>query len=194
MKWDKISNQGATAGFRKDWMTQQVDMEGVRNQASQAAGQAALNSGAPRIPVNLNGAYNFKVDAKGRVSLPAKFRKVLSPNLVIAQELKGKCLYVFENADYEAWINELFDKRFGGFDETNELHLGLMLRLKSMAKDVEVDKSGRIMLPSEAREAADIDKDVVIVGSKGRFEIWGAKRYNDSIAAIDLSIFYDKSK
>lgn len=191
--WDRIIGMEATAGFRKDRMTQQVDMEEVRNQAGQAVGQAALVTGAPHIPVNLNGAYRFKVDAKGRVSLPAKFRKVLSPNLVIAQELKGKCLYVFENADYEAWINELFDKRFGGFDETDEQHLGLMLLLKSMAKDVEVDKSGRIMLPAEAREVADIDKDVVIVGSKGRFEIWGAKRYDDSIAKVDLSIFYDKS-
>lgn len=175
-------------------MTQAVDMEEGSSQAGNAGSQVHAQASGPRVPVNLNGAYRFKVDAKGRLSLPSKFRKVLSPNLVVARELADECLYVFENPDYEAWINQLFEKRFGGFDETDQGHLGLLLALKSMAKDVEVDKSGRIMLPAEAREKAGIDKDVVIVGSKGRFEIWDAKRYDDKLSKVDLSIFYDKSK
>ena len=194
MLWDKMFRMEATAGFRKDRMTQTQDIEGVRSQAGLADGQTPQAIGAPRIPVNLNGAYRFKVDAKGRVSLPAKFRKVLSPNLVICQELKGKCVYVFENPDYEAWINELFVKRFGGFNEADETHLDLLLALKSLAKDVEVDKSGRIMIPTDARNVAGIDKEVVIVGSKGRFEIWDAKRYDDKLKKVDLSVFYELSK
>ena len=64
---------------------------------------------APRRDVVLNGEYRFKVDGKGRVSLPAKFRKVLSTQLVVARDLDNECLYVFETPDFEAWITKLFD-------------------------------------------------------------------------------------
>ena len=56
----------------------------------------------PRRDVVLNGEYRFKVDGKGRVSLPAKFRKVLSTQLVVAKDLDNECLYVFETPDFEA--------------------------------------------------------------------------------------------
>ncbi len=46
--------------------------------------------------VDLNGEFRFKVDAKGRVALPAKFRKVLSKDLVVTLELGDECAYVFE--------------------------------------------------------------------------------------------------
>ena len=53
-----------------------------------------------------------------------------------------------------------------------------------------MDASGRIMLTAELREAAGIDKDVVVVGNTGRFEIWDAKRYEQVDADIDLGLFY----
>ena len=46
--------------------------------------------------VDLNGSYSFKTDAKGRVSLPAKFRKVLSDDLVVTSALSGDYLMVFD--------------------------------------------------------------------------------------------------
>ncbi len=67
----------------------------------------------------------------------------------------------------------------------------LRRKLKGRARDVEVDSSGRIMLPAEVRAAAGIDKEVVIVGNTGRFEIWDAKRYEEMNDDIDLSLFYN---
>ncbi len=148
-------------------------------------------SAEPKGPVVLNGEYRFKVDSKGRVSLPAKFRKVLSTQLVVARELENECLYVFESPDFEEWINQLFISHFGKFEPSKKEHQRLLRKLKSLAMDVDVDKTGRIMLPAEAREKVGIEKDVVILGNTGRFEIWDAKRYDEDIEDIDLSVLYD---
>lgn len=145
----------------------------------------------PKGPVVLNGEYRFKVDSKGRVSLPAKFRKVLSTQLVVARELENECLYVFESPDFEEWIDQLFISHFGKFEPSKKEHQRLLRKLKSLAMDVDVDKTGRIMLPAEAREKVGIEKDVVILGNTGRFEIWDAKRYDEDIEDIDLSVLYD---
>ena len=144
----------------------------------------------PKGPVDINGEYRFKVDGKGRVSLPSKFRKVLSKDLVVARELEDQCLYVFETPDYNALVEKLFVDKFGEYKESDRMHVALHRKLKGRARDVEVDASGRIMLTAELREAAGIDKDVVVVGNTGRFEIWDAKRYEQVDADIDLGLFY----
>ena len=132
---------------------------------------------APRRDVVLNGEYRFKVDGKGRVSLPAKFRKVLSTQLVVARDLDNECLYVFETPDFEAWITKLFDSFVEKKHPTKRECRHIMLKLKSLAKDVEVDKTGRIMLPA--------------IGNTGRFEIWDAKRYDEVIDDTDISMLLD---
>ena len=53
--------------------------------------------------VDLNSAYRHKVDAKGRMSLPSTFRKVLSTDLVVTRNPKDECLYVFEPQGFNAW-------------------------------------------------------------------------------------------
>lgn len=147
-------------------------------------------AGQPRTVVDLNGKFSFKVDAKGRVALPAKFRKVLSKDLVVTLELREKCVYVFETPDFNDWVNSLFVSKFGKFNPSDETHNILRMKLKGRANDVEVDASGRIMLPAEVRAAAGIDKDVVIVGNTGRFEIWDAKRYEEVFESVDLGLLY----
>lgn len=155
--------------------------------------QAATNEElveAPRAAVDLNGEFRLKVDGKGRVTLPAKFRKVLSKDLVVTLELKDECVYVFETPDFNKWIDKLFFDRFGEFKESERVQVGMRRKLKARARDVEVDAAGRIMLSPEMRAAAGIDKDVVVVGNTGRFEIWDAKRYDQVDAEIDLGLFY----
>lgn len=144
----------------------------------------------PRKVVDLNGVFRFKVDSKGRVALPAKFRKVLSKDLVVTLELKDECVYVFETPDFNDWVHKLFVDKFGEYKESDRMHVRLRSKLKARANDVEVDASGRIILPAEIRAAAGIDKEVVIVGDTGRFEIWDAKRYEQVDAEIDLGLFY----
>lgn len=140
--------------------------------------------------VDLNGEFHFKVDVKGRLSLPAKFRKALSNDLVVTLNPKLECLYVFQPADFNAWVAKTFDDKFGGYDATNDLHVRLRRKLKARAKDVEVDASGRIMLAADARETVEIDKEVVLVGNTGYFEIWDVKRYEQQNDETDLGLLF----
>lgn len=155
--------------------------------------QAADNGVAeepPRHEVDLNGEFHFKVDGKGRVALPAKFRKVLSKDLVVTPELTKECVYVFETPDFNEWVEKLFIDRFGEYKESDREHVKLRRMLKARARDVEIDASGRIMLSPEVREACGIDKEVVIVGNTGRFEIWDADAYQAMSDEVDLGLFY----
>ena len=70
------------------------------------------------------------------------------------------------------------------------MHVALHRKLKGRARDVEVDASGRIMLTAELREAAGIDKDVVVVGNTGYFEVWDAKRYEAQDDDTDLGVLF----
>ena len=131
----------------------------------------------PQHGVDLNGEFHFKVDGKGRMALPAKFRKVLSKDLVVTPELTNECVYVFETPDFNEWVEKLFIDRFGEYKESDREH-------------VEVDASGRIMLSPEVRAAVGIDKEVVVVGNTGRFEIWDADRFKAMSDEVDLGLFY----
>lgn len=170
---------------RKEGMAKVVDSnDGV--QAAEAAGAAA----GARPAFDLNGEYRFKVDDKGRVSLPSKFRKVISKDLVVTLNPDDECLWVFDPDEFNRWIDQLFVDSFGKYDSSNKQHIKLRSKLKRRSEDVQIDASGRIMLPAKMRGAVDIDKDVVIVGNTGYFEVWDAKRCDEADEDVDLDLLF----
>lgn len=154
-----------------------------------SAGKAAMES-SEKI-VDLNGSFRFKVDAKGRVSLPAQFRKALASDLVVTLDPRDEFLMVFEQPSFNEWVYKLLVEKFGELKPSNRTHLAVRRKLKARARDVEVDSSGRIMLAADQRETVEISKDVVIVGNTGYFEIWDASRYDEMDAEIDLGFLVD---
>lgn len=170
---------------RKEGMTKVVDSnDGV--QAAEAAGAAA----GARPAFDFHGEYRFKVDDKGRVSLPSKFRKVISKDLVVTLNPDDECLWVFDPDEFNRWIDQLFVDSFGKYDSSNKQHIKLRSKLKRRSEDVQIDASGRIMLPAKMRGAVDIDKDVVIVGNTGYFEVWDAKRCDEADEDVDLDLLF----
>ena len=79
---------------------------------------------------------------------------------------------------------------FGGYVASNKQHSRLRTVLKSRAFDVQVDAAGRIALPADQRAEVGVDKDVVIVGNTGYFEVWDAARYDEMSAEIDLGLLF----
>ena len=141
-----------------------------------------------RKTVDLNGSYRFKTDAKGRVSLPAKFRKVLSEDLVVTSSLTGDYLMVFDGSEsFNAWVDGIFVDKFGGYNSTSREQLMLRSALKGQAFDVQADSAGRILLPAELREKVGIDREVVIVGNTGFFEVWSEERRSAAVSEIDFA-------
>ena len=122
------------------------------------------------------GEYNHTIDAKGRLIIPAKFREVLGDEFVVTKGMDG-CLFVFDNSEWQAFAEKLrslpmIDKEVRQF--TRFFLAG--------AASVEVDKQGRILIPSVLREFADITKDAVLIGVGSRIEIWSKDRWGGTVS------------
>lgn len=123
------------------------------------------------------GHYEHSIDAKGRTSLPARFRQVLpggtDPRLVVAPALDpGTCLDVHPMAAWE----ELEEKvaRLNRWDRDVVL---FRRRYISAAVEVEVDKQGRILVPAPLRDQADLHKEVLWAGVGTTMELWARDRW-----------------
>lgn len=142
---------------------------------------------------NLVGEFHHKLDAKGRVSLPSDFRKVLQRNLKVTQAPQEKCLFVFQADAFDAWVDSIFESK-GGYSPSNMDHVRARRLLNARATDVDIDSAGRISISADLRDKADLDKEVVITGNGDHVEIWDAKRWDDFVNGFDLdSLFTDGS-
>ncbi len=144
-------------------------------------------------PFDIVGEHRFKVDAKGRVALPAEFRKVLSGKLVVTVDPSGKCLSVYEKSAFNDWVNKLFHDRYGGFNASDPKQIGLYKKIRTQSRIVEIDSSGRIGLKQDMRDKAGIKKDVVLSPGIGCFDIWDEDAFDSYMDSIDLNDFYSES-
>lgn len=125
------------------------------------------------------GEYSHTIDAKGRIIVPAKFRDNLGDNFVITKGLDN-CLFVYTSDD---WFK--FEEKLRALPLTNKDARKFTRFFLAGAAEMEVDKQGRILIPSVLREFAALDKDVVFVGVGSRIEIWDKIRWNESISDYD---------
>ncbi len=118
--------------------------------------------------------YNHTIDAKGRVIIPAKFREKLGDTFVITKGLDG-CLYGYAREEWSA-----FEEKLGTLPITNKNSRQFTRFFLAGAAECELDKQGRILIPSVLREFAGLDKDVVLVGVASKIEIWSKERWDES--------------
>lgn len=146
--------------------------------------------GARRKGARLHGEYSFKIDSKGRLAVPAPFRKVLEDTLVMTLDLEEQCILVFNPADYDEWVDTLFEKRFGGYDESSRTHVALRRKLDGRAKDIPMDKSGRLVVPTDFCDKIGVSRpqEVSVVGTQSRFEIWNTEAFHAEDELVELSM------
>ena len=119
------------------------------------------------------GCFEHTIDEKGRVSIPATFRKALcvlqDDRLIVTKFILNsfRCLDVYPYGEWESLEQELIKKP--RFDET-------FFKIESFylanAQECQVDKQGRILLPPLLREYASLDKEVVFAAALKKFRIW----------------------
>lgn len=126
------------------------------------------------------GEYNHVIDAKGRLIIPAKFRETLGDNFVVTKGLDG-CLFVYDNTEWSA-----FEDRLKMLPLINKEARKFVRFFLAGAASVEVDKQGRILIPSVLREFAALDKEVVLAGVGGRIEIWSKARWKETSEYDDM--------
>lgn len=132
----------------------------------------------------LVGSAIHKIDPKGRISLPAGYRKELGgSDLIVVPSPTDKALYVFNPESFEEWLDSLFD-RSGGFNPRSRKDVVIRQRILASAATLVIDSAGRINVPKEMREYAHLNKDVAVAGNYDHVEIWDAELYEEAMSLI----------
>jgi MraZ protein len=120
------------------------------------------------------GTYRHRIDPKGRIPVPASFRRVLQPEadgrLVVT--VLDLCLAVYPPHEWEQLETQL--RALPAFRKPVK---ALTRLLTSRAADCQVDTQGRILLPSVLRGAAGLKNEAVVVGVLNRFEVWSPEAW-----------------
>ena len=122
------------------------------------------------------GTHSPKLDEKGRLFLPARFRDELATGVVITKG-QERCLYVFSVPEFSRLTERLREAPLtakGARDYSRVFF--------ASAHDDTPDKQGRVTVPPQLREYAGLDRDCVVIGANTRVEIWDAQAWTTYLA------------
>ncbi len=123
------------------------------------------------------GTHFPKLDAKGRIILPARFREDL-PDGVVLTRGQDHCLVVWPKAEFEAQAETLRKQ-----DQANARVRAMNRLFFSAAVDDSLDAQGRLTVPPALRAYAGLDRDLTVVGADTRIEIWSTSAWDEYVAA-----------
>ncbi|RAU99167.1 division/cell wall cluster transcriptional repressor MraZ [Paenibacillus sp. YN15] len=112
------------------------------------------------------GEYQHAIDEKGRLTIPSKFRDELAPTFVVTRGL-DKCLFVYP---MEEW--KVLEQKLKALPMMKAEARAFSRMFFSGATECELDKQGRVNIPNNLINHAQLEKDCVIIGVSGKIEIW----------------------
>jgi len=130
------------------------------------------------------GSFNYTIDAKGRVSIPARLRKFVSPDAndtFVFTRGSLKCINIYPMNYWKELLESKLDK-LNSFDPDDTKFLRLFL--PSAAED-QFDTQSRLLVPKRLIEFAEIEKDVIILGMNKYIEVWNPKLYEEYLKEIE---------
>lgn len=122
------------------------------------------------------GTYTPRLDDKGRLILPAKFRPALADGLVMTRG-QERCLYVFPAEEFAR-----FHERASAAPVSDKRARDYLRVLLSGAHDDVPDRQGRLSIPAALRSYAGLDRDVAVIGTGRRAEIWDVTAWEAYLA------------
>ncbi|MBI4843330.1 MAG: division/cell wall cluster transcriptional repressor MraZ [Nitrospirae bacterium] len=124
------------------------------------------------------GKYYNTLDSKGRIMIPASFREILSSSkntkLIIANDAFDHCLCAYPVEEWGRLVDKVKDK-----PQTLDSVKYYMRRVVGSAVECEIDKQGRLLVPSALRVDAGLNSEVVVMGQGNRIEIWDKNALTD---------------
>jgi MraZ protein len=140
--------------------------------------------------VTFRGTFDYSLDAKNRLTVPAKLRGSLSDGAVLSMRIAG-CIALWRREDYAEYVRSSLEALHPLSTERETLER----YLNGGAADVELDSAGRVMVPAFLVEHAKLDKDVVVMGVGQCLELWSPELWRgrreslpDDIAAIQARL------
>jgi transcriptional regulator MraZ len=128
----------------------------------------------------LLGAHEHTIDDKNRLTLPAKFRQAFADGVVVTRGFDG-CLFAFRREDW----HRLVESRLAPLDPLSEETRRLERFFFSGAAEADLDKQGRVMLPAQLIDHAQLAREVVVAGVNDRLEIWDRNAWRKELAEVE---------
>ena len=123
------------------------------------------------------GINTINLDAKGRMAMPARYREQLTENcsghLVVTIDTNHRCLLLYPLSEWEQIERQI--ESLSSFDPMSQRVKHLLI---GHANDLELDGSGRILLPQELRQYAHLEKHVSLIGQGKKLEIWSQDNWS----------------
>lgn len=119
----------------------------------------------------LIGEYEHSIDTKGRLIMPSKLKEDIGEKFVVTKGLDG-CLFVYSQTEWK-----IFEDKLRAFPLTNKDARALIRFFLAGAMECEIDKQGRFVIPSNLREFAGLEKEVVVIGVLNKIEIWSKEKW-----------------
>ncbi|WIO74847.1 division/cell wall cluster transcriptional repressor MraZ [Porticoccaceae bacterium LTM1] len=120
------------------------------------------------------GNNEINMDAKGRMAIPARYRDELASmcegHLVVTIDTQERCLLIYPLPKWEE-----VEEQVAALPSLNPASRRFQRLLIGHARELELDGSGRILIPPELRKHAQMDKKVMLVGQRHRFELWSGE-------------------
>ena len=126
------------------------------------------------------GIHNINLDGKGRLTIPTKYRNTISDqsgnNMVVTIDSEEKCLLL-----YPATIFSNIERKINDLPSFTKNHRRIQRLIIGHAEDLELDSSGRILLPKPLRLVAEMSKKITLIGQGEKFEIWSDDIWNNRV-------------
>ena len=129
------------------------------------------------------GHFEHSLDAKNRLSIPARFRTSFSGGTVLAKDPEP-CVAIWTPDTHEAII----ERALSGLNPMGSEHRKLSRFFQGNSFETDLDASGRVILPAPLLAHAGIDKEVVVVGVGDHLEVWARQRWQEEQQALDAEI------
>ena len=153
-----------------------VESKHSRETDADQQGSAGIDGLMAGLPPLLLGTYTPKIDAKGRVALPAKLRSQLGQGLVMARG-QERCVYLLPFDEFRRIASQIQRTSVGNKAAREYLRVFL-----SGAVDQEPDKQGRVVVPQMLRDYANLGSDIVVIGVGTRAELWNKDAWESYLA------------
>ena len=127
------------------------------------------------------GTFSPKLDEKGRLILPAKFRDELADGVVMTRG-QDRCIYVFSNDEFAG-----FHDRIRQAPVTSKQARDYLRLLLSGAHSETPDRQHRVTIPAQLRQYAGLDRELAVIGAGNRAEIWDAQAWQTYLDANEAS-------
>ena len=124
------------------------------------------------------GEYTHSLDAKGRLTIPAKYRNALVNGLVVTRNPSEKCLFLFPQDEWERLAEKV-----SALPLTDPRSAAFRRAFFSAAEDLQPDGQGRILLSQRLRDHADIAADVVVAGMNKFVELWRPEIWEQKVVS-----------